>query len=468
MPNASRSSRSALPAWLAATTLAITGPAFAASWHVDNMQGDDAHDGRSQTTAFATVRRAVESCEPGDVLVIAPTGQPYHQTLNITGRSGTPDRPIVIEGNGAVLSGFADLTAGKWQARNAGRWFLEFRRPPQNPYLRLDGRRVDPSRDEAGLQPGQFAWTDAGIHLCLPDGAQPAQRRIEATVLGSGLVLHDASYIVCRNLVIEGFSNDGFNFHGDCQGIVCQSIEARHNGDDGFSIHEDISAVVMDGWFHHNNYGIQDVNAGRSSYFGVRVEHNRVAGVDFHGGVHMLTDAVVRNNAGPQVRVNASPAEHIGLVAGNPALTGLCLLKNVLIDGGVTGLEVAGTAHASASNCVLRNAATGVLVASDAVCHLTASVIHGCRDLEVAAGSATVVLNRNVYHPGRFRWGAVTYEPQQWQEYRDATRQDVSSRVGEPSFGPGGMLEAPLPDPLPRARQLRPGLTTPLITESSP
>ncbi len=48
-------------------------------WYVSSKAGDDAHDGQSLATAFASVARAVEKASPGDTILIAPGA--YDQDL---------------------------------------------------------------------------------------------------------------------------------------------------------------------------------------------------------------------------------------------------------------------------------------------------------------------------------------------------------------------------------------------------
>ncbi|MFZ4695041.1 MAG: hypothetical protein ACOYMV_07945 [Verrucomicrobiia bacterium] len=453
------------PFVLALLTIATGLPAaMAATWHVNNTTGNDALDGKTPTAAFATIRKAISCCATSDRLVLAKTGKAYLESIELNGLGGTPARPFVIEGNGAVLCGFKPVDPAAWQKREDGLWFFPYPRPAMRPYLRFDGQRVEPQRKPDALQPGQYCWTETGVLFRPEAGKTPAGSTIDGTFLVSGLAIAGASYIRCQDLVAEGFSNDGFNIHGDCQAIECRNIESRHNGDDGFSIHEDVSSVVYHGWFHHNDYGIQDVHSGRSSYFGILSEDNRVSGVEFHGGLHQLVDAVVRRNAGAQMKVNHSPAAHIGLAPSNLTALGLSVLKNVLAIGGKVGLEVEGKGSVMASNCVFRDAETGVLVGPEATCHLTASVVDGCRDLELSSLSPRVELDLNVYHPGRFSWQTQRFEPTRWDAFRQATGQDKQSRLLQPSFSSDGILQLPLSDPSPKAPQFRPGLTSPAFT----
>lgn len=441
--------------------------ASAAEWHVNNVAGSDANDGATAATAFATIRKAVASCAASDTLVLANTGVPYHESIVLDRLGGTPAKPFTIEGNGAVICGFAPLPVEQWQQKDDGVWFHPRPRPGGHPYLRLNGKRVALLRKAENLKPGQYAWMPEGIFFRPEADKAPADYNIDGTMLSSGLIVYSASYIECRNLIAEGFANDGFNIHGECQGIVCRNIEGRLNGDDGFSIHEDASSVVYNGWFHQNDYGIQDVQSGRSSYHGVLAENNRVSGVEFHGGVHLLVDAVVRDNAGAQVKVTHSPAKHIGLTDTNMTTVGMSVLKNVMTSGGTVGLEVVGRGRVMASNCVFRGSVTGVLVEAEASCHLTACVIHQCRDVELTSHSANVEVDNNVYHPGRFIWGKQSFDPTQWEAYRLATGQDRQSIVAEPTFSENGILTSPLSDPPPKSPQLRPGLAAAAFVDIS-
>jgi len=439
--------------WLAA--------APGATWHVDNARGADSNDGKTPDSAFATIAKALSACKTSDTLVLANTGQAYRERIALGGLGGTAAKPFTIEGNGAVISGFKPLPLEKWERKDNDVWFFAHRRPSQNPHLRFDGRYVAAQRKPDGLKPGQYCWAETGVFFRSEAGKTPKDYNLEGTFYSSGVQISNASYIVCRNLVAEGFPNDGFNIHGDCQGIVFENIEGRCNGDDGFSIHEDVSAVVRNGWFHHNNYGIQDVNASRSVFFGVLAENNRISGVEFHGGAHLLVDAVVRDNAKAQVVVNHSPAPHIGLSNASLGVLGLTLLKNVSLSGGAVALEVTGKGSVMATNCVFRGATTGVAVAADATCHLTACVISDCEETEVVSASARMEADLNLYHPGRFVWQGQRFAPEQWEAFRAATGLDKLSRLGQPSFAEDGTLRPDPTAPAPKAPQLRPGLTRP-------
>lgn len=72
--------------------------------YVDPEAGDDANDGRAPEHALHTLARAVSLLRAGDVLELKP-GATFRESLVFSASGGTPERPIVVHGNGAVLTG---------------------------------------------------------------------------------------------------------------------------------------------------------------------------------------------------------------------------------------------------------------------------------------------------------------------------------------------------------------------------
>jgi hypothetical protein len=418
----------------ALAALLLANPAAADTWFVNNATGDDTKDGRSAKTAFATIARAVAAAGTSDTLVLANTGVPYREPIRLRGLGGTPAHPFVIEGNGAVITGLKPLLAEHWESREDGLFFYPVAKKPYgNPLLVSRGSRLPQAESAEAIEPGQFLWDKAGILFRPEAGKAIADYKLEATLIVSGLAVSGSSYITCRNLVSEYHSNDGFNVHGDCRGIVCENIVARHNGDDGFSVHETIGAVVRNAHFHHNRWGIQDVNASRSVFNGVTSEHNEVNGADFVGGYHSLVDCVIRNNGRAQINVRGGSPGHLIGSEHNPLCKGVAYLGNVIAHGGTAGLFVSGGARVTAEHCVFARSTTGVAVRKDSVLHLTTSIVSGTeRELDVMGG--TCFRDHNLYHPGRFRWMGKTFGPEQWEAFRAASDGDAQSLLSNPKL----------------------------------
>ena len=425
-----RPSPASVAACIAILVASVT---FADSWYVNNKTGSDANDGRSAKTAFATIKRATSSAKTSDTLVLANTGVAYREPIMMVRLGGTPAAPFVIEGNGATITGLKPIKPDAWQARDGGLHFYPVVKKPYGfPALVCRGTRLPVAKSAHAVGPGQFFWGADGI-LFRPEAGKPlADTPLEATLIVSGLTVQSSSYIVCRNLISEYHSNDGFNVHGDCRGIVCENIVGRHNGDDGFSIHEAIGAVVRNAHFHHNRWGIQDVNASRSIFNGVTAEHNRANGVNFVGGYHSLVDWVVRDNANAQIDITANFPRHLVGSEQNPMCEATCFLQNVVVSGGPIGLHVRNRARVTAWNCILVGSDTGVKVQEGATCHLAMSIIAGCARLELDSTSKSFFRDHNIYHPGRFRWLGTPFAPAQWDAFRAAAGHDANSLLADP------------------------------------
>ncbi|MFW6161577.1 MAG: right-handed parallel beta-helix repeat-containing protein [Planctomycetota bacterium] len=430
-------------------------------WFVNNNGGDDANEGTSSQAPFATIAKAVASARTSDAIVLADTGIPYREPIRLRRLGGTPAKPLVIEGNGATITGLRRIPAEAWERRGDGVFFHPVAKKPYGaPFLVHRRRKLPTGKGPDELGPGEHVWTERGIAFRLEDGKDIEDYELEATLVVSGLEIASASYITCRNLVSEFHSNDGFNVHGDCRGIVCENIVGRHNGDDGFSVHETIGSVVRNGHFHHNMWGIQDVNASRSVFRGVTCEHNAANGAHFVGGYHSLTDSIVRANAREQIAVTSARPGHLVGAEHDPLCEGLVYLQNVVTEGGSAGLSVRDGARVTARHCTFVRSDVGVVVHKESTLHLTASLIAECESRELASASPDCFRDHNLYHPGRFRWQGKDFGPQAWDAFRHAAGHDAHSRLAHPQASPdAGLPSSHSPAP---TMKPRPGPTAPV------
>jgi hypothetical protein len=338
-----------------------------------------------------------------------------------------------VAGNGATLSGLVPIPAEAWEAKGDGLLFHASRLRTQmraaRPFLVRQGKMVTRRNKPEQVGVEESCWTDDGAYFRLAPGKSAADYHLSGTLVISGVALAGGSYIEVRDLTCENFANDGFNIHGSCQGLVFRNIVSRWNGDDGFSIHEDVGAVVLGGYFHHNDYGIQDINISRSSFYGVLAEENRRAGADFSGGIHVLVDSVFRNNAGPQISLRHDGTRHMR-EPDNALANGVFMLKNTLTLGGKYGLHVP-IGRADVSNCSFVGAEEGVLIGAKATVEMTGCAVYGSKTRELACQSETSRLAANLYSPGRVQWGAKAFAPDEFGAYQKLSGQDGQSVVAK-------------------------------------
>ena len=92
----------------------------ASVYYVNNIIGNDSHDGLSSDKPFKTVRQAMSKLSPGDTLIMA-SGCVFHESM-VFQRSGTPSAPVTVEAGGSILSGREKVPAGNWRQIENGLW----------------------------------------------------------------------------------------------------------------------------------------------------------------------------------------------------------------------------------------------------------------------------------------------------------------------------------------------------------
>ncbi len=419
--------------------------ALGTTYYVDNRDGSDADDGKTQATALATIARAVSLSKTSDTIVLTKTGIVYSETISLGRRGGTPQKPFTIEGNGAVLSGLKTLDPEEWESTEDDLYFFPLSQTPYGqPYLADGGKKLVKGSAADALAAEQFYWDrQAGMYFKSAPGKTPASYDLGATLITSGFSTSSASYVVCRNLVCEYFANDGFNMHGDCRGIYLENVAARYNGDDGISIHETGGLVVRGAHVHHNGFGIQDVNAARSFYNGVLAEHNRI-GASFHGGFYSLVDCHIRNNTAYQIDIAAASPKHLIGSDHNPICRTTLFAGNLVVSGkgSQAGLRVGDGARAVVEHSVFTGMKTGILIENGGFCHLTTSVVADC-EFAIESDSSEFFRDFNVYHPAQMRWLSVDYGSDRWDEFRGLALHDEHSSSGPVKVGADGSVGFP-------------------------
>ena len=431
--------------------LALMGGAVshAETWHVNNLTGKDDNAGGSVEQAFKTLAQTVKSAQTSDSIIIANTGKSYREPLRLTRLGGTPSKPMIIEGNGAVISGLRKIDVNRW-VENGDVYEIAGPQPYGSPVLLIDGKSSLPG-DAKDLQAGQWSWVrnesdkkNGTLRFRPEAGKKPADYLLEGTFEASGLQVGSSSYFVVRNLICEFHSNDGFNIHGDCRSAVFENIEGRFNGDDGFSIHEAIEAVVRNGHFHHNGSGIEDVNLSRSFYSGIRVHDNRSLGILFIGAFHSAVDVHVYDNPS-NIRITPGTTKHLLGGEFSPIQGTSVYLQNVISHGGGYGAFITDRARVMIVNSIFSGSKIGIAAEKGSRVHLTKSVVANCEDLELRLKGESFFGDANIYFPGRYEVGKKSFSSDQWENSKSAVGNhaaavqqnpalDAQFRIGESSL----------------------------------
>jgi len=436
-------------------------PAFCETYYVNNKTGNDANNGLSTESSFATITKAISTAKTSDKIVLADTGIKYRESIVMDKKGGTPASPFIIEGNGAVITGLRTIKPEEWKPVKDGVYLLTVaKKPYAYPYLANHGKKLRTgNRDKLG--PEEHSWEKDGIYFRCGEGKTPASYDLSATLIDEcGFAVRNASYIICRNLVSECVANDGFSLHGDCRGVYLENVEARYNGNKGISIHETCEIVVRNAYLHHNMQGIVDVNASRSFYDGILAESND-CGAAFNGGFHSLVDCVFRDNTS-QLDITAVSPKHLIGAEFNPICRTMLFAKNVIITGTSTrGLRVNKGTQAIMENSIINGCKTGILVEEGGVCHLTASVITDC-GISLSSDSSSFFRDYNIYFPGKMQWLGTAYSPEEWDMFRKKAGHDEHSMIGPLTIKENGELDFPPGSSL-TGMQKKAGPTQPVI-----
>ncbi len=281
-------------------------------FYVNPVKGNDAATG-TKDTPFKTLARAVREIDGvGGEIHLQPDDGFYTESLNVA-KGGQPDKPLIIDGHGAVINLGIDVTKGPWTDTGAG-YRLE---RPVTVQTRINLVTVgwvnglpvfsdDPTGHRPQAWHGGSAHFDAQGHLILvfPRGLTPANSVVVLNGGSNGFMSCAVSapggaYIQIRNLTAAFSANDGFNFHGKGHDVLLDNVKGLFSGDQGTSAHEAYQVNVQNSEFAFNGSGdaaIEDVKDAVTTYKNVRAHQNRNMAFLFMQGHHVLDQVVSFEN----------------------------------------------------------------------------------------------------------------------------------------------------------------------------
>lgn len=425
--------------------------AHGADLYVDPNTGDDAADGRS--APVRTIARAVRLAGPGDTVHLAKAV--YRESVDLTGKSGERERPLVIDGHDAVIEGSRDIAPSDWQEVGPGlyrnttlfeqplrrqeewvwRWFFLFDGKMNRMGRCMKGTNA-PYKNPADLSPGEWTYQQNDGHAFYVR-IDPAKKlgdcRIATPWLVNGVSVHGANHhLVIRNLTATHVLNDGYNISpardtAQIRDVLFENIRSIECGDDGLSAHGN-STVRVDGFYSTRN-GTGLCTTGNSANNRLLVRDNVGYEVYFYPYPYPGPTAHAIANSRIECR-----ADNGCLIQGGKNPDDLCLVKlnNVVIQAMPGGpprssrLALDQRARLEGQNLTLAGLALtlGVRGAS-----ISDSVIAGgaAASIEIASDAAWEA-RRNVFDIAHLRLGLVTYTATQFEAYQRASGQDTASK----------------------------------------
>jgi hypothetical protein len=234
---------------LVAAGLAPWAVARATDLYVNNTSGDDHFTARHATGKpdgsgpVRTIQRALQLARQSDRIHVENTGQPYRESLSLTGsrNSGESLAPFVLAGNGAMLDGTAPVPAGRWE--NYRKAVFRFT-PPRVEFQQLflgdrPAARVassPTSGEPPKLDPLQWCLHRGYIYFAVEPQRLPADYPLSYAAKPAGINLLAVHDVVIRDFVIEGFHLDGVNALNNCRGVRLAGVTSRANGRSGVAV----------------------------------------------------------------------------------------------------------------------------------------------------------------------------------------------------------------------------------------
>lgn len=239
-----------LPALLLACCCIAPAPAVAREIFVNNLTGSDLSRGNLPDTTtsprggpVASIAKALRLAMPGDRIVLAASGQPYRESISLSGNrlSGWQGVPLTIRGNGAVLDGSAPVPDRAWEhyagdtfrfrpARMAYQQLFLADRPAQRRPVAIGDTSVPE------LEPLEWCLVDGQIYFCVEEGKLPQDYQLTHAALPVGITLHQVRNVQIEDLTVQGFQLDGISADDGAFEVLLRRVTCRGNGRSGVSV----------------------------------------------------------------------------------------------------------------------------------------------------------------------------------------------------------------------------------------
>lgn len=420
-------------------------PLFAGSLHVDNVRGIDSNDG-SSAAPVKTIQKGIDLAKPGDTVFLKVNPEPYSEPgINFKkgGAPGAPGAPIVLDGQGATLSGLVQYGMEEWKPLDgaSGVYGTRYHFPlrfkqvsatkdyEQSAFsiVFLDGKPASCAQSVEALEPGQYFLSletaDSGgtLYLKLPEGKTLSHTQILLPRRAHTALHVGKSYVTIKNLTSAWASQDSFSTTKS-HDLVFENVRGCYNMDQGMS-HHGSQVVIRKSIFDHNAAtGVRDVyNDCDSTYEDSVFFENLVAGVDAMGRLHRFARCLFLDNFGAGLTVaKDATAEVEG-----------CTFKGVPDRAGIRGWRCV----FSVKNSSLERLKTGLSIA-ESQADVTGNVFRHCEvneDWYFPEGWADKVEQGKLKSGGNlFMRGAFRLSNKEstipWEAFVSRTGQDAASQ----------------------------------------
>lgn len=381
---------------------------------------------------YSTIQQAIEAAEPGDTVFLTKQEQPYYESIVFQNKKGTVEKPITLDGNGAVLNGSEPLKAEEWQQVSSNLYrSVEFPKRLRisasilgRYFFIIDGKMNRMSRSSKGVRTPfkkvsellENEWTydeaEKAFLIRLPENGSISS--VRAPERASGVALRgDNENIVVKNITSTHVWNDGFNIHGRSRNILFADIKAIECGDDGVSAHGDCH-IEVDGLLSRgNSTGFCHVDQSESINRNIVLEQNHGHAIYLvNRSKHQIENGIVRSLKRHALRLTSGTSlsiKNVAFYAENPH---------------EHGWTIQGESTLEAENCSLFGLPIDV---KDAQVTLKNSLIEGKETAVTIEQKAQWISERNVWNIALLQWKGEKYFGASFSKYVEDSQQDQKS-----------------------------------------
>jgi len=381
--------------------------------------------------AYRTIQSAITAAQAGDRIVLS-SKQTYRERLLFNNKKGTPEKPIIIEGNGACIDGSDSLVPEEW-IEVKPRIFRSTKLPERLKFNGVAGMimryyflfgtdMVRMDRISKGPQPkfkavedlkeDEWCYADSEKAFYIRISEKRKLEDVRVPVRDCGVAFRGS----CENLVIRKLRathvwNDGFNIHGYSRNILFENIEAIECGDDGISAHDDCQIIVKGLTSAGNATGFCHVGRSKSDSSNVQLIDNLAYGVFVvDESEHKLINCVIKGSKGISLRALNGADIHMQniVLLGEADSEGSVSIEKSKLDGqGIFSWNQKWSIGES-SSCVLID-----------------SVISTKKfDVDEKAAFKS---DKNIWSIGAITFNKQKFVPDRFAEYQKASGQDAGS-----------------------------------------
>ena len=247
---------------------------------------------------------------------IINTGKPYRESCILRTVGGTREKPLVIEGNNAVITGLKIVPLKNWNHVKDNTYSTKFW--PMSNRLRnykkiqhwldkpkicwINNKAAKNCKNEKELLKGSsnFYWNKPlkQLWINLPEGKTPADFKIEIPVWGTSVCIN-TDWVIVQNLRSRYSMNDGFDTHKKGKNIVFKNCVSRDNCGQGVSTHNETSSLYENCHnFRNTSSGICNIGNSITMFKNCLIADNAFEAGVYGGGnaLIIMENCLIINN----------------------------------------------------------------------------------------------------------------------------------------------------------------------------